>query len=460
MISIDIKNHNTENQLSVGIDIGTTTISAVVYDIQNKIQVMSYTIFHNSYIHSDIYSEQNVNLIIEEATKLLNKIVDTYENIASIGITGQMHGIVYVDCNGAPVSNLINWQDKRADITFENGKTTCQIIKELTNEPIYTGYGIASHYYSQLNNQVPKNATGFCSIMDLFAIKICGLKKSITHTTVGASFGLFDLKNGTFMEEKISLLGIDINFLPETTDKSIIIGKFKNIPVSVPIGDNQASFLGAVGDNSNRILINMGTGSQVSVVSDYFTPNSEIELRPFIEGKYLVCGSALCGGYAYHMLENFFRSYTISMGLEEKSQYEIMNRLATEGYANNEKGLKVDSLFCGKRSNPEIRGSIQMIDRQNFTPTNLILGVLNGMCNELYDLYSLFPEKKTKAVASGGGIKKNETLKKIIANRFNMSLLTTKSNEEAALGVALFSAFAAGKIKYENGFSNYLKYEE
>lgn len=460
MINNDIKNQNEKTQLSVGIDIGTTTISAVVYDIQNKMQVKSYTVSHNSYVHSDIYSEQDTNLIIEKSTKLLDTIIDTYENIVSIGITGQMHGIVYVESNGNPVSNLINWQDKRADIILENGKSTCQIITDKTNETIYTGYGIATHYYGVLKNEIPKNAIGFCSIMDLLSMKLCGLNKPITHITVGASFGLFDLKNSKFKEDKISLLGIEKDFLPDITDKSIIIGKYKNIPVSVPIGDNQASFLGAVDNNNDTILINMGTGSQVSAVSDYCDINAELELRPFIEDKYLVCGSALCGGFAYSMLENFFRSYTVSMGLEEKSQYDIINRLAMEGYENNEKGLKVNPLFCGKRSNPEVRGSVEMIDRQNFTPTNLVLGFLNGMSNELYELYKLFPEKKSKIIASGGGIKKNETLKKIISKQFNKTLLTTESNEEAAMGVALFSAFCAKKIEYKNGFSNYLKYEE
>lgn len=459
-----MKNKSTtvcENKghISVGIDIGTTTISGVVYDIESKNQIEAYSIPHNSYVQSDIYSEQNALLIIEKTENLLYSILDTYQNVISIGITGQMHGIVYVDDDGKIVSNLMNWQDKRADIPLENGKTTCQLIEEITKEKISTGYGIATHCYNLTNKNVPQTAVGFCSIMDAFCMKICGLKKAITHTSVGASFGLFDIEKGKFMEDKLSLLGIDLSFLPNVTDESVVVGSCRNISVSIPIGDNQASFLGSVQNNSDSILVNVGTGSQVSMVSHYCESNPEIEIRPFIEGKYLICGSALCGGFAYSMLENFFRSYVVSMGMEDKKQYDVINRLATEGYENNEKGLNVEPFFCGKRSDPNVRGSINMIDRQNFTPTNLILGILNGMCDELYELYELFPKKRTVAVASGGGIKKNETLKKIISKRFNTEVLTIQFKEEAAVGVALFSAFAIKKIEYVDGFSNYLKYE-
>ena len=98
------------------------------------------------------------------------------------------------------------------------------------------------------------------------------------------------------------------------------------------------------------------------------------------------------------------------------------------------------------------------IDRENFTPSELVLGVLRGMCNELYELYEIIGEAKTNIVASGGGVRKNEVLKRLIADRFCASVSINATNEEAATGVALFSAFAAGKANYNNGFSEYISY--
>jgi len=156
------------------------------------------------------------------------------------------------------------------------------------------------------------------------------------------------------------------------------------------------------------------------------------------------------------MVEGFFRSYMVSAGAQEKSQYSVINQLAKQAYENGEEGLLVDAFFCGKRSDPNLRGSIKNIDRHSFTPQALALGVLKGMCNELYELYERVPCKKSHIVASGGAIKRTEILKDIIAKRFGASVSANSVDEESSTGVALFSAFVAKKIEYNNGFSNYI----
>ena len=431
---------------AVGIDIGTTTVSAVVYDIKNKTQIKSYSTFHNSYVICEEYSEQSVEKIIEVASSILYQILDSYKNIISIGITGQMHGILYVDKNGNSISNLINWQDKRGDKILENFKTPCQQIFDITGEKAYTGYGIVTHFYNHEKSITPPNVSKIVTIMDYFAMKICGLSETVMHTSVASSLGLFDNKNHQFKYEKISSLGIDTSILPCVTDKSVIIGKCRGIPVSIPIGDNQASFLGAVKENENSMLVNIGTGSQVSAVCSYFESDDDIELRPFIEGKYLACGSALSGGSAYALLEGFFREYAKESGINDTPQYEIMNKLAYECYKKGEKGLVVDTSFSGKRSNPHHRGAILDIGKESFTPSNLILGVIRGMCYELYELYDKFPIKKSCMIASGGAVEKIPILKAILSDTFCMDVSQSNIKEEAAEGAALFSLLAIKNI--------------
>ena len=439
-------------ELSVGVDIGTTTISMVVFDVEHKKPVEIHSVPHHSYVCADVCSEQDVCAILDQAEELLERLIKRYHHIVSIGITGQMHGIVYVNSRGEPISNLINWQDKRADQELENGKNGCQLIEDMTGQKISTGYGMATHFCNLRNHAVPNAAVGFCSVMDLFAMRICGLEKALTHTSVAASFGLFDVKEKCFMNEKLSLLGINEAFLPEVTEQSKIIGSYHGIPVSVAIGDNQASVLGAVRENASDILVNIGTGSQVSVVSDCFVCSEETEVRPFVEGKYLVCGSALCGGFAYSMLESFFRSFAESCGIDGISIYEILNMLAERAYEGGEDELEVDVSFCGKRNDPFCRGSIKNIGRHNFTPSALSLGVLRGMCNELYTLYLALPKGKSRIVASGGAVRKVKILKILLEERFGMPVSVNAVEEEAAVGAALFSALALGKIKYDDGF--------
>ena len=445
--------------IAIGIDIGTTTISASVIDLTAKKQIDAFTVNYSANIISPDFSEQSVDVIINEAEMLLNKIHTQYKNIVSIGLTGQMHGIAYVDKDGNAISNLMNWQDKRADKSIFDGRSTCEIIKHITGEKIATGYGLATHFYNSKNDLVPADAAGFGSIMDILGMKLCGIKKPVIHTSVAASFGLFDLKNGCFMKEKCALLGIDKNFLPKVTDESCVIGKWNGIPVSIAIGDNQASFLGSVKDHKKSILVNIGTGSQTSAVCDFTENMKNAELRPLIEGKYLACGSALCGGAAYSLLEKFFREYAKASGIDEASQYETVNALALEAYNNKIECPIVDTTLGGTRADPSRRGSVTMINMHNFTPGALALGFIEGMCSELYSLCDGFCTDKEYIVASGGAVRKNKVLKNVIGDTFDMPVYLSGIKEEAATGAALFGAFASEKILYSDGFSDFINYK-
>ena len=88
-----------------------------------------------------------------------------------------------------------------------------------------------------------------------------------------------------------------------------------------------------------------------------------------------------------------------------------------------------------------------MIDRENFTPSALCLGVLRGMCEELYSLYSAFPKKCDHALASGGAVRKNPLLRKLLEDRFGIPVTVNNTDEEAATGAALFSEFCIGRCK-------------
>ena len=446
--------------LTVGIDIGTTTISAAVIDLENKTQVEVFSVPHNSYTVSSVFSEQSVSVIMDKAERVLDLIYKSYTDIVSIGITGQMHGILYLNGDGEAVSDLINWQDKRGDAPLKNSMTATELIKQITGQSLATGYGITTHYYNLLNGLVPTGAVGFCSIMDYFAMRLCKLKKPVTHTSVAASFGLFDVKKDCFMSDKLALLGIDGRVLPRVVATGEVIGSWNGIPVCVAIGDNQASFLGSVKNNRESVLVNIGTGSQISAVGELGELPNGIEARPLINGEMLVCGSALCGGSAYAMIEGFFRSYASFSGLSEASQYGVINSLAEKAYASGEAPLAVNTLFCGTRTDPMRRGSIENIELNNFTPSALVLGVINGICDELYGLYSAASLKKSHIVASGGAVRKNDVLCRVLEDKFGINVSVSSVKEEAASGAALFSAYGIGRIEYKDGFADYIKYVE
>lgn len=421
----------------IGIDIGTTSICGVVINAENGEVLKSETVNSNAFLESDKPFEkiQSPSKIIDIATKILGNLIS--DNTAAIGVTGQMHGIVYTDENGIAVSPLYTWQDKRGDEPYLN--TT--YAKHLGS---FSGYGCVTDFYNKTNNLIPKTAVSFCTIHDYLVMTLCGLKKPIIHSTNAASFGLYDIENNCFLNE----------FTPEITTDFIIAGEYKNIPVSVAIGDNQASVFSTL-KNENDLLINVGTGSQVSIISDRIITGENLEVRPYFDNEYLIVGAALCGGRAYSMLKDFYKSILLKNGdISDDRVYEIMDEMLK----SNSPTLSVDTRFAGTRQNPNISGSINGITTENFTPKALTKGVLSGMCDELYSMFKTMKTEISGIVGSGNGIRKNKAFIALCEEKFENKIKIPTHLEEAAVGAALFSGIATNIFKNTKEAQKIIKY--
>ncbi len=186
------------------------------------------------------------------------------------------------------------------------------------------------------------------------------------------------------------------------------------------------------------MLINVGTGSQVSSVSVYKENLQACELRPLLGDKYLVVGSALCGGRAYALLEKFFASFAKELGIECE-QYSVMEKLALSA----KEALPVQTTFSGTRKDPTVKGSITQIDENNFTPSALTLGFIRGIVDELYG-FTVDMEQKSLLVGSGNGIKKNSILSSYASSKFGIEIKTPTLSEEASVGACLFAGVSSG----------------
>lgn len=450
---------------ALGLDIGTTTISAVVVGMEEREILKAYTIPNGSFIETDLPWEkiQDPDKIMQKALGLLEEILQEHQDIGVIGLTGQMHGIVYLDENGKHISPLYTWQDGRGNIPVEKilsedpvpedalseaGRSICGILEEEYGVKAHTGYGLVTHLYNCRNNLVPEGAAKVCTIMDYLGMRLTGRRTPLMHSSNAASLGLYDAKKNGFRADILQKAGADADVLPEVTDDFISVGSYKGIPVSAAIGDNQASFLGSVENAADSVLVNMGTGGQISVLSDTYFTAKGIEVRPFVKGHYLLAGSSLCGGRAYALLEHFFRSYAEAAGITGVDHYSVMGKILDE--KNDGEKLKVNTTFSGTREKPEKRGSIKNIGTENFTPKALIGGVLEGMAEELYKMYRKIEKglagPKTRMVASGNGIRKNRHLQEVMSEKFGMSLELAKREEEAAYGAAVSGMIAAGEL--------------
>ena len=86
----------------------------------------------------------------------------------------------------------------------------------------------------------------------------------------------------------------------------------------------------------------------------------------------------------------------------------------------------------------------------------IVLDKLTRIYGKYTALYRGIGERRLYAVASGGAVRRNETLRRVLADKFQMQVSLSTVKEEAATGAALFSAHTLGLIEYQNGFGDYV----
>lgn len=446
---------------AMGIDIGTTTISVILVDGQSGELLGSRTVSHQAFIQGEHFCNrvQDPEKLYEVTRKVVVELAAEIGKPDSIGFTGQMHGILYVDREGRAATPLYTWQDESGNEKFSGDKTYEHILREKVGAAA-TGYGMTTHFFLCHKKEIPEKACCMTTISDYIAMRFCNRIKPIIARDMAASWGCFDLEKGKFLKEKLEMIGIRTDYIPEICEEHEIIGMaveegLEGVPVMASLGDNQASFIGSVQNIRDTVVINIGTGSQVSFGTNmHYRTEGSIELRPCIKDSYLLVGAGLCGGRAYAMLEQFYRQIAAMEGenIVHASLYESMEKQAREFVKTNgiDEAWDIRTTFSGTRTNPGERGSITSVGVKNFTPGAMTAGMIKGILEELYDMYQgmcqMTGKKATCLVGAGNGIRKNRFMQEMAETIFGMKLNIPKCHEEAALGAAFYSLVSSGKV--------------
>ncbi len=453
----------------LGIDIGTTKICAVAVAPSGELRA-SVERANDAAVATSRPGrfEQDPQRIRQRVVETLRDLATRVSDIAGIGLTGQMHGMMCVDADSRPLGRLITWQDQRClEPATPYGKTSFDLIRERVPAAAWepcgcrpaSGYLGCTLFWAQRAGALPQAAARVCFVHDWIAGLLAG-QLPVTDPSDAASAGIFDLEHLRWHEGIVSALDLPADLLSPVRDSRAVIGALApalaqeaglppGIPVCNAIGDNQASVLGSVADSDHSILINLGTGGQISWAIPRFERVADMETRYLPHNRFMVVGASLCGGRAYAWLADVVRDWLAHFGPppERDRVYGRLNELAVAADADAG-GLSITTTFAGTRADPSQRGAIAGIALDNFALGNVARAVLEGAVNELAAFHDRAPDSHTQrhqaVVASGNAVRKNPLLRRIIAGRFGRPVRVPRHREEAAYGAALLAGVSVG----------------
>lgn len=437
---------------AAGIDIGTTSISVIILDLDSGEILENLTAANPQFKPPEAKGHhylQDPLRIEADLFRLLSEVKNSYSPLA---VTGQVHGILYYEQSGKAVSPLYTWLDQSGTALIpELKKSAQQLLAERTGKTLPAGYGLLTHYTNSLTDAVPKDTAGVTGIIEYITGRLVGKPLAESYPSSLGAYGFFDPVSEKFYVESLQEIfskNRQLNFPSVSSSPFAQAGisvTLPHVPVSCPVGDNQAGFFGMVPAPETQALINVGTSGQISLFSNKTDCPTSMELRPFFSSGYLHVGATLAAGKAYEVVQRLFKSILNSSREKCFSDEEVYSLIQSMGSsaASDTQGLLIRTEFNGTRSDSALRGSIEGIDLQNLTDENLILGTANGVIRELY-AFASDSDIGTEIVATGNAIRKNPLFQQAIARIFNRKVHIAPTEQGAAVGIALVGAISAG----------------
>jgi sugar (pentulose or hexulose) kinase len=463
-----------------GLDLGTTTVTGLLWDgAQGRVLALARRPNDAARpVARPTRAEQDPDRLYDLALALLAELAPGAggAGIDALALTGQKHGLLCADAHLRPLTPLISWQDRRTaePLAGEGGPTMLDRLharlEGLDWRPngcrIRHGYGAATLFWLAHSGALPPGTRTTCTAAGWLAARLTG-QPPATDPTFAASWGLYDLVHGRWHADFVRRLGLDAQLLPPVRPSGQRLGGLAppvagrvglpaGLPVHNPLGDTQASFLGALESirppdrgeylPTEAVFVNLGTGGQVCwAVPGFEAPGEAVETRPLPGGGHVLrVGASLCGGAAYAWLNHTVRAWLAEFGVQaaEEEVYERLNALAA--LHEDTGGLRVRPTFLGVRGDPAVGGGAI----EGITPGNMALGALaratlDGIVEELYGLYAGHGGRlagHTHLLAAGGGVWQNPLLAEILAGRFALPVQVVAQRETAALGAVAWTA--------------------
>ncbi|KPK06375.1 MAG: xylulose kinase [Anaerolineae bacterium SG8_19] len=443
--------------LLLGLDISTTGAKALLMDEAGQV-VSSATSPLTLSTPRPLWSEQTPGdwwAGISKSIRLaLTKVGLPSSEIAAIGLTGQMHGLVLLDENGEVLRPAILWNDQRTgrqcdEIRARLGKD--RLIR-ITGNDALTGFTAPKILWVQQNEpEIWAKTRHILLPKDFIRYKLTG--EFAIDKAGGAGTILFDLKTRTWSEEVTTALEIPPSLLPATFEGPEITGWISQVAASetgltagTPVvgggGDQAAQAVGVGAVQPGIIALTLGTSGVVFAATEEPLIEPEGRLHAFchaVPDRWHFMGVMLsAAGSLQWYRDTFFPDADFDELVSEAESAPLgCEGLLFLPYLTGERTPHPDPLARGAFVGLTIRHNRDHVTR----------AVLEGVSFGIKDSFELIRASGLAAIEqvriSGGGAR-SATWRQIMANVLGAELVTVNTTEGAAFGAALLAGVGAG----------------
>ena len=450
----------------IGIDLGTSGTKTVLFDETGRV-LASAAVEYPLEQPQNGWAEQNPDLWWQAAVSTLQQVLAQSgipaADIAGIGISGQMHGLVMLDQNGEVLYNSILWCDGRttrecAEITETIGAGR---LIEITANPALTGFTAGKILWMRRHHpDIYEKCAHILLPKDFIRFKLTG--EYATEVSDASGMNLLDVPNRCWSSEILTKLGLDASLFAKLYESCEVTGqvtetaaKLTGLAAGTPVvggaGDNAAAAVGTGVVQAGKAFTTIGTSGVVFAHSDKVTIDPQGRVHTFcaaVPGGWTVMSCTLAAGMSLKWFrDNFFSAEMQAAAGMGVDPYYLMDRQAARAPLGSNRLLFLPYLM-GERSpllDENARGCFFGLSGIH-TKYDMLRAVMEGVA---------FSQRQCLDVLRGMGIDTHEMLacggggsspfwRQMLADLYGCPVSTVVSKEGPALGVAILAGVGAG----------------
>jgi xylulokinase len=451
----------------IGIDIGTSGTKSLLIDAKGTILAESaaeYVV----HMPKPLWTEQDPEdwwTAVKKTVKAVVKLAKVKKHdVKAIGLSGQMHGSVFLNKKNKVIRKALLWNDQRTaaeceEITQRAGGRDALI--DMVANPALTGFTAPKLLW--LRNKEPKNYDALAHLLlpkDEIRRRLTG--EFATEASDASGMLLLDVKNRKWSTDLLAKLDIDPSILAKVYESEQVTGQLlpdvaeelgltTDCKVVGGAGDCAA---GAVGNGIVKqgiLTASLGTSGVMFCHSDSPQYDKQGRLHTFchaVHGKWHMMGVTLsAAGSLQWFVSQLCTELLAKRGVDP---YATINTEAAAVPAGSE-GLFFLPYLAGERTphaDPNARGCFIGLTSKH-TRGHMARAVMEGVTYSLRESLDILEQLDVpvKEIRVSGGGAKSPLWKQIMADTFGQKACTINAEQGPAFGVALLAAVGGGAYK-------------
>jgi xylulokinase len=422
----------------VGLDVGTTGVKALALSPEGEVLGRAEAEYDLSTPRPG-WAEQDPEDWWRAAERALAALG---AEPTSIGLSGQMHGLVVLDERARVLRPAILWNDQRTErecAEIEERIGFARLV-ELTGNRALAGFTAPKLLW--LRRHEPDVFGRIAHVLlpkDYVRLRLTAEYASDVSDASGTL--LFDVANRRWSDELLEELDLDPGWLPRALESPDVSGHTRaGAPVAAGAGDQAAAALGVGVDRPGPLSIVLGTSGVVFAALPGYAADPEARVHAFchaVPGAWQAMGVMLSAGGSLRWLRDLLGT----------DGYGALTAAAERSPPGAE-SLMFLPYLAGERTphaDPHARAALTGLtlrhDRGAVTRA-VLEGVAYGLRDSLELLKDLGVEPSAGRVSGGGA--RSDLWLRILASVLDLPLERTAADEGSAFGAALLGGIAAG----------------